>query len=188
MNAGDVISTVALLAAFVGLVFTGIEIRQSNSVRRATFYKELYESFFLSPEMRTVFELMEDNKWKFDDKFGAENDEEFYRRRIAFERLLAHLEVICSLYHRGLITSEDMEEFEYNIQRIVKYPDFGNYPAVLERWRNKDKLLRAPYVNFRYYIHSKRKHLLQNYEKEEKFSPHRFRSIATKKFWSPRKI
>ena len=67
--------------------------------------------------MRTVFELMESKQWKFVDGFGAgRNVGEYYRRERSFERLLAHLEVICSLYRRGLITIEDMEEFEYNIQ------------------------------------------------------------------------
>ena len=164
MELGDVIPTASLLAAVVGLLFTADQIRRNTRAQRGTFYKQLYETFFLNEGMFTVFDLMERGQWSFDEHFGAKDDGESYRRSRALEQLLAHLEVICFLYRRRLITFEDLQEFEYNIQRLVKYEGFFGYlDDHLEDFRAKGGLLRAPYGNLRWYVHSNRARLERHY-------------------------
>lgn len=164
IDVGDLIASGALVAAIVGLTFTFIQIRRGARAQRGAFFKDLYEPFFLDPEMRRVFELMELEQWSFEQGFGAEDEKEYRTLEKSIERLLAHLEIICSLYRRGLITVEDMHDFDYNIQRLVKYPGFDEYLAGLEDWRRRKGLLRAPYTSLASYIEAHRDRLSRDYE------------------------
>ena len=58
METLDIIAGAALLAAMVGLVFTGMQIRYNSAVQRGMLYKDLYERFLADPEFHYVYGLI----------------------------------------------------------------------------------------------------------------------------------
>lgn len=146
----------ALAATIVGLVFTALQIRRNaaatereKEVESQKFYTELYKQFFLNDDWYYIFSLINNGEYIF--PVAAPTTEEELKKQKAIERLFAHLETICSLYKKGLLVKSDMEEFDYNIQRIYNAPGFLDYQHNLDNWRKQQGLSRGPYSNFFWY-------------------------------------
>lgn len=148
MSAGDIVQSVGLFLTFVAVVAAVVAFRREKDVQRASFFKELYEPLFLDPNLRRTFDLI----GKTGGLYTNVSPPEPSANQIAVERTFAHFEIICALHRRGLFTADDMEEFDFNMHRIAKAKDFGDYRKSLEDWRSKAGLERGPYSNFLAYV------------------------------------
>ncbi len=150
-SAATLIALGALIVAAVGIIFTAMQIRRNTTVQRGMLFKDIYERFLTDPEFHYVFGLIEQSVPIFAAGYGTSDAKESKRRQAAVERLFAHLEVMCSLYRRGLFTDEDMREFNYAIRRVAQHPGFFDYQAFLADWAHRKQVERGPYDNvFRY--------------------------------------
>jgi hypothetical protein len=145
----DLLASAALIATAIGLGFTALQIRKNTAIQRGTFFRALYEPFFLNDELQYVFRLISDEENIFGENYGTSGrGDEYNKRQKAVERLFAHFEIICSLYRRRLINDNDMQDFDYNIQRVFNYRGFHDYEANLDSWRKSKGLERGPYSTF----------------------------------------
>ena len=170
LSVGDTIAACGFGATIIALLFAAFELRQTSTTQRAQFFKELYEPFFLDKEIGYAFLLIEEGTL-FDATTADENtlieEGELFdattadenKRRKAVERLLAHFEIICSLFRRRLLRRPDMIHFDYNIQRLCLTPGFFEYIAGLETWRRQKGLEQGPYSSFVKYVSANRSRL-----------------------------
>jgi hypothetical protein len=155
----DLIATGGLIGTTIGLAFTAWQIRKNTKTERGKFFKELYEPFFFNNELRYVFELIEKKENIFGAGHGTADGAEREKRQKAIENLFAHFEILCSLYRRGLINKVDMQNFDYNIQRVFKHTGFSDYEKFLDSWWKGKRLLRGPYSSFFWYVNKNREKL-----------------------------
>ena len=151
----------ALSLTALGLVFTALQIRYNTNVQRGMLFKEIYERFLTDDKFHYVYGLIEQEELIFarDEEgrptFGTSDPEEWKQRQVAVEHLFSHLEVICSLHRRGLLTKDDMLDLNYAIERIAQHPGFFEYEAFLATWVKRKKISRGPYDNVFRYVRTK---------------------------------
>lgn len=148
----NLITVGALILTVVGLTFTAIQVRNNTIVQRGMLFKDVYEGFLTDTELNFVFGLIEQGAPIFTEGYGTSDADESKRRQAAVERLFAHLEVMCTLYRRGLFTDEDMRDFNYIIQRVAQHPGFFDYEAFLTEWAHRKQVQRGPYNNVFWYV------------------------------------
>ena len=159
MELKDIVALIGLCGAVIGLFLTATQMLRTYRVQRGSFFKELYEPFFLDEQILDVFRLIEEGAPVFHKDFGASSGDEQLKRQKAVERLLAQFEIICSLFHRRLLSRDDMVHFEYNIQRVCLTPGFDDYVRMLEEWQKARGLPQGPYSSFLRYVRENRSRL-----------------------------
>jgi hypothetical protein len=113
-----------LLIAVGGIYLTLQQIRQGYEIQKATFFKELYLTFFDDSEIRQAFYLIDYNQLLYnEDGKGFENSP----HEKPIDRLLNFVNLLCELYERKLLTKKEMRFFQYEMIRIWRNSTIQTY-------------------------------------------------------------
>ncbi len=117
----DAINVGLLLVAIVGIFLTYKEINQSRITQKATFFKDLYSTFFSDKEIRQAFYQIEQDTFEFELEFyGTENEK-------LMDRLLSFVDLVTDLYDQKIITPHEMNFFKYQLMRIYQNKNVKGY-------------------------------------------------------------
>jgi hypothetical protein len=155
----DLIAILALIVSVTGLFFAAIQMRRAYRIERGKFFNELYSPFFRDDQIRYVYEQIEAGASIFRDGLGTDDIKEKVKRQRAIEALLAHFEILCSLYYRKLLCRKDLVHFDYNMRRVCLAEGFDGYLGMLEEWRKNRGLSQGPYSSFVRYVEENRSRL-----------------------------
>jgi hypothetical protein len=149
VDLGDIASVLVLLPTAVGLILTWRQLRQHDATQKAIFVRDLYSTLFADQEMLAAIPLLESGEISF------EHGSDFFNSptEASVNKLLAHCELISTLYLRGALSNEDMDHFEYNLRRILSNPNVISYFKVIDAWCKHHGFdpRRGPFGKFREY-------------------------------------
>ncbi len=126
---GDVVATVGLLIASVGLFLNWWQLRKDSIRKRAEFIIENFNQHLADSDTADMFYRLEYGKFEYDAANFHGSPEE-----IKLDKLLRYFERIATLYEMGTINLEDLALVEYEFLRINHNPSIQNYYAFLDEW------------------------------------------------------
>lgn len=126
---GDIVATIALLLATVGLFLNWWQLRKDSIRKRAEFIIEIFNQYLADPDSAAMFYELEYGKFAY-------NQAEFHGspEEIKLDKLLRCFERIAVLYEMGTISLEDLALVEYEFVRINRNPAIRDYFAFLDGW------------------------------------------------------
>lgn len=127
----DRINIGLLVAACLGLVFTGMQLNQTKKINRANLVKDLYLKLYDDKELRDIFYKIEWSEYSSSDRLKLEGSEEEHKA----DKLLSFFDVICNMYYRGALTDKDMDVFSYEMLRVYKHLAVQDYLSFLSEWQ-----------------------------------------------------
>lgn len=139
---GDIINAGLLVLAAVALIFTYLQVRANTRTNRAIFFKELYLTMFSDSDMRDAFYKIEYDQFVYSEKFHKSPEEK------AIDRLLSFVDLICNLYYQGLLTSNEMKSFSYELKRIYENSNVSGYLAFLKAFYSQVNTGTQPFAYF----------------------------------------
>jgi hypothetical protein len=154
LSLGDMLQALALVGAVIGLGLTVAQMRKTDKTERAKFFKELYAPFFMDPDFRRVFELIQGERFfNKEEQFNLNADiEKNVENEKNVEKVLSHFEMICSLYIRGLLSKEEMLHFDYNLKRLYRCESIRDYLDYIRLYEEAQRLEYGPFTQVRKYI------------------------------------
>ena len=128
INFGQIVQTVSVVLALVGLALTYIQIRKTNTAHTAQVLKDVLFTFFSDPTLQKTYYKVGSGQFRFDRaKFqDGGSDEE---REI--DQLLYVFECVGRLHALGLIRKSDLL-LRYRMTRVFTDPEIQAYLRYLD--------------------------------------------------------
>src|SRR5690242_19821655 len=104
VNFLGLLTFIGLLFTIMGLIFTGIGIRQNTRIQRARFLWETVNAFFSDSEIQQAYSLVEWGKFSFDPHTIPTSPNEQY-----LDRLLYTLDAVGYLCKMGALPLKDVQ-------------------------------------------------------------------------------
>lgn len=148
ISIGDIINIVISILTFIGLIFAVIELKQNKNINRANLVKELYLGFYENEDILEVFYDIEYDEYPNCSTYDEELHHSEYGKKV--DKLLSFFEVVCNLYYRKMITTDDLSIFSYEMLRV-----FNN--AKIQKYLSNVKLYQTnvncgfSYINYKKY-------------------------------------
>ena len=146
---GDSISIVLLIVTAIGIIFTGMQLKQTKDINRAILVKELYLFFYKDKAIREIFYKIEWSNYSLDERMKLDTKEEQQ-----VDALLAFFEVICDMFYRKVLTKDDLKIFDYEMYRTYEHPGVQEYLEFLEEWQ-KERNIGESFRSFKRYCEEK---------------------------------
>ena len=145
LTAGDWINGLLLLVTAAGLIFAGIQLKQTKDINRASLVKELYLMFYNNDQIRQIFYKIEWSAYKKEESIKLNSNEEQQ-----VDMLLSFFEVVCDMYYRKVLLKEDLRVFDYEMHRTYEHPGIQHYLAFLSKWQ-KERNIGESYSSYKRY-------------------------------------
>ena len=142
---GDSISIVLLIVTAIGIIFTGMQLKQTKDINRAILVKELYLFFYKDKAIREIFYKIEWSNYSLDERMKLDTKEEQQ-----VDALLSFFEVICDMFYRKVLTKDDLKIFDYEMYRTYEHPGVQEYLEFLEEWQ-KERNIGESFRSFKRY-------------------------------------
>ena len=145
----DMMNTLLMLITAVGVMLTAWQLHFSVKAQRAHTLKELYMALYADDRVVHGYYCIEHDNLNFDNARG------FFVNGAAEEQavdaMLSLFDLVCSLYFRGIITGDEMMNFDYRLKRVGCHAEVGNYFRFLDKVFREDHLENRPFDNLRRY-------------------------------------
>jgi hypothetical protein len=148
ITVADIINTLLLLAAVVGIFLTYRQIQQTSKTQRATYFKDLYSMMFSDPDIRKAYQQVEYDKFVYDDTFHGSESEH------SIDRLLSFADLVCYLYDNKMLTENEMRAFKYELLRVYTNVGIQRYLTFLEQFYFQNRTGTEPFQRFVSYCES----------------------------------
>lgn len=145
LSIGDWINMCLLIVTAAGLIFAGMQLKQSKDINRASLVKELYLTFYRDNEIRGIFYQIEWSDYTPYESIKLDSKEEQQ-----VDALLSFFEVVCDMYYRNVLTKEDLKIFDYEMHRTYEHPGIQEYLTFLAQWQ-KERNIGESYSSFKRY-------------------------------------
>jgi len=141
----DIIDIALLVVTALGIIFAGIQMRQTTKINRANLVKELYFTLYNDKELRKIFYKIE---WSsYDNSEWKKLDEE---EEQCVDKLLTFFDIVCNMYGRKVLIKQDMDIFSYEMRRVYEHPAIQEYLTFLSNWQRK-RGLGENYISYKKY-------------------------------------
>lgn len=132
MKEESIIGIVAAAIAILGIVLTYLQIIQTKKIKRAEFVSDLLKAMRGNTELSQIEYLLDyDIKW-YDEKFHGSPIES------NIDNFLSHLNYVCFLRAKKLLSKKEFEIFEYELYRSVTNYDCKCYLWNIYHWSRKN--------------------------------------------------
>ncbi len=121
VSVSQIISTLLLLVAVIGIMFTYQQMRQNHKIQKANFFKELYTTMFADEDVRAAAYMIEYDKFVYNEAFHGSPQEK------SVDRLLSFADLVCDLYAQKLFSAHEMDFFNYEFVQIYKNANIQHY-------------------------------------------------------------
>lgn len=112
---------------------TYLQIHQSKKIKRAEFVSDLLKTLRANAEISKIEYLLDyDIKW-YNEMFHGSSLEPY------IDNFLSHLNYICFLKSKNLLSKSEFEIFEYELDRSVNNRDCVCYLWNIYHWSNRNK-------------------------------------------------
>lgn len=133
MKEESIIGVVAACIAIIGIILTYSQIYQTKKIKRAEFVSDLLKTIRSNNEITNIKYLFDyNNKW-YNEKFHGSNVE------LHIDNYLSQLNYICFLKTKKLISYDEFEIFEYELDRSIKNEDCVCYLWNIYHWSKFNK-------------------------------------------------
>lgn len=146
----NIVDWLLLAVAIVGIYFTYVQIRHNAQTSRASFLAEMHNRIINDREIMNVFQKIDWGHFEYFPETFPGSEEE-----IGLDRLLVSLDLMCMFYYQGKLKKQDIETFEYLINRLNSSNGVREYFSVLEGNILKFDVQRHPFQNFLRYSKDK---------------------------------
>lgn len=143
LSIGDLIATIGLLLAAVGLFLNWSQMRKDSTWKRAEFIIHNFYQYLLDPDSADMFYRLEYGKFVYTRDFHGSPEE------IKLDKLLRYFERIAALYEMGTISLADLALVEYEFSRINQDPAVQEYFAFLDDWSKQRRVKRNHFDSLR---------------------------------------
>jgi len=126
---GDIVATIGLLFASVGLFLNWWQLRKDNIRKRAEFIIQNFNQYLIDSDSAQMFYKLEYGNFVYNEVDFHGSPEE-----IKLDKLLRYFERIAALYEMGVLSLEDLALVEYEFLRINQNPAIRDYYAFLDEW------------------------------------------------------
>ena len=139
ISIGDLISTLALLIAGVGLFLNLRQLRKDSVRNRAEFILQYFSQYLADPDSVELFYKIDYNQFKYEPKrFHGSITE----RKL--DKLLTYFNRISILYELGTVTLDDLRLVRYEFRTFNANKSIQEYLKGIENSHLKD----SPYSAF----------------------------------------
>jgi hypothetical protein len=146
MTAGDIINAALLIVAIAGIGLTWGQLRSGARTQRAAFLRDLYTTLNNDQAICDGFYAIEYGRFHYSGEF---HDTKVERE---VDRLLSFFDLVCELYHRKILTKEELQFFEYRFQRVSADPEVAAYLRFLAGFYRDNGIAATPFPSFTRYI------------------------------------
>lgn len=126
MAVTDIIAMVSLifgaLASIAGGVFTLIQWKKSQKIRRSEYIESITKRLYLNPNIAKAMYLVDYRQDWYDENFHGGSDTE-----MIIDALFSHLNYICYLHSKKLISDDEFSFMQYDVERACKNKSSQRY-------------------------------------------------------------
>ena len=142
MDIGNFINAGLLLLALIAIVMTYRQSRSAARTERASFLKDLYSTLTSDLEISQAYYLVEYGRFTYEPSFhGSELEPQM-------DRLLSFADLVCELHDQRVISSREMEFFEYRFARIASDPGIRSYLEFLAGYYKSVGIDKEPFHSY----------------------------------------
>ena len=139
----DIIQTLAIVVAIIGLFFNFAQLKSGNKQKRAEYIISLYNQYMSDKNMLDIYYKIEYQKLKYSSDFHGSDDEK------NLDKLLEFYDNIAKLYELKNFTLEDLDYVAYRYLIIYQDQSVKVYLEFLDNWFEKRGMKLKPFLNFR---------------------------------------
>jgi hypothetical protein len=141
---GDLIQTLALIIAAVGLFLNLAQMKAANRQKRAEFIIDLHNQFSLDKDVLDIYYKIEYGEFSYEPVEFHGSDEE---KRL--DKLLDVFDNIAKLYSLNNFTLRDLDYVAYNYLVVYQDESVSEYLGFLDKWYKERGMKVKPYSAFR---------------------------------------
>lgn len=143
ITVGEIIQTMALLFAGVGLILNVISMRKATKQIRVNKIMDLEQNLFNDKELQEKYYEIEYDKLEIENISAQSSSEK------TLDRLLLLFDSIAMLYKARIITKEELNIVGYNYMVIYQNLAVQKYLKYLDKWFIDRKINGVPFKEFR---------------------------------------
>jgi len=133
----------AALFAAIGLIFTGVQISQSNKQHRISRVDDARKEFYSNKMIQDLYYKIEYDKFFYTDEFQESEEEK------TLDYMLGIFDSLAKQIEMGLLKEEDLELISYEYRIIYTHPEKKKYFVFLDDWYKKKKQPGQAFKSFR---------------------------------------
>ena len=122
------------LLVLVGIAVAVWQLRVQTKSQGAVFLIDLLKVIYENEQLQRAFYNIEYNKFVYNNNFHQNHNER------VLDSLLFHLNLICSLFEKRVITAKEFAHFQYIIERVLENDEIHKYLDWLEKWSKRINL------------------------------------------------
>jgi|SRR5882724_8394582 len=142
MGIAELINSLLLLVAVVGIGLTYSQVRKGARTHRAQFLKELYLTMTADADICEAYYRIEYSKFKYGEDFHDSKIE------LQVDRLLAFADLVAELYLQSALSKREMVFFQYRFRRIYEDREIQAYLDFLASFYKQVGVSKEPYHSF----------------------------------------
>lgn len=144
ISIGDLLLTLSILIASIGLFLNFLQMRKNNLQKRAEYMINLYNQYASDPDMIDIYYKIEYGEFYYNEEFHQSPEEK------KLDKLLGFFENIAKLYIMKNITFtlDDLKYVAYEFLVIYQDKSVKQYLQFLEYWFSQRGITVKPYEAF----------------------------------------
>ncbi len=140
----DVVDTILVVAAVVGIFLTYYEVRHMVRTQRASFLKDLYSQMLSEATLREAVYKVDSEEFNFDrESFEGTREE------VLADRILCFLDLVADLRLKEQLLDSELHAFDYVMKRTWDNVNIQRYLAWLTVEFESQGVERPPFERFR---------------------------------------